>query len=129
MMITSYKYYARSQRINSAHALRWEVTVKPGGKVVGIVLCGNLAQELEVFENPIDDIPTVYRARERPDGSDRHRTGGAYFDGYDKTSKDWPAFVAGVKDVTGKEFNQLASFQGKRTPGPKDEPFLIPPKK
>jgi hypothetical protein len=109
-------------------ACRWEVTVKPGGKVVGVVLCGYRAQELEVFENPVE-IPTVYRAREWPDGSERRGPGVTSFDGYDKTSEEWPAFVAGVKDVTGKDFKQLASFQGRSTPGPKDEPFLIPPKK
>lgn len=106
---------------------RWEVSVKPGCKVVGVVLCGNHAQEFEAFENPID-IPTVYRARYKPDGSQRLGAGDEYFDGYDKLHKKWPKFAAGVKDVTGKDVGQWASFQGKNTPDLQDEPYIIPPR-
>lgn len=109
--------------LSSSGACRWEVDVKPGSKVTGIVLCGGRAQEVHVRDNSVK-APVVYRARDNPDGMPRDGRANS-FGGYDDKHKDWPKFVAGVKETTGKA---LDSFQGVGTPKPKDGPFVVPPK-
>lgn len=110
--------------LSSYMPCRWSADIKPGSKVTGIVLCGHHAQEVTVVNNPVQS-PIVYRARDNPDGSPREN-GSGHFYGYDKKHKGWSKFVAGVKEITGKEF---ASFQGVNVPETKDGPhFVVPPK-
>ncbi len=98
---------------------RWEITLREGAKVTGVVLCGYHAQELTGV-----DAPTVYRCYYGPDGvTVLHPKD--YFYSYDETKDTFKDFVKSVKAITGKEFT---SFQGKHSPKPGDEPFTIFPK-
>lgn len=119
----------------------WKVDILPGGKVVGVVLCGYHGQEIEIHDNPLK-APVVYRARYRPDGTDRHGEGD-YFRADGRNAKQRGAgndfqpqaekvsekggekFVTELKKITGKDF---VSFQFNPEPGPKDGPFAVPPK-
>ncbi len=116
----------------SCHTVcRWDVDVKPGSKVTGLILCGHAAQKAEIHENPIE-VPILYRATKGPDNiprqfmKDGKLLAAKSFGAYGEKDKDWNNFVAGVKEATGKDFT---SFQGGYQPKPKDEPYIIPPKK
>jgi hypothetical protein len=110
---------------------RWEVDVKPGAKVTGVILCGYHAQEVELYENPVK-APVVYRAGYAQDGTCQLDTA-KNFDGYTvyssrpepEASKPRRQFEAGVKELTGK--GEFVSMQ--RESNPKSEPYIIPPKK
>lgn len=106
---------------------RWDVEVTPGSRVVGIISCGYWAQHIEVYENPVKTPPVVHRTYYNPNGTRRNYERGLEEFGTDQQkSPEFAAFVKGVKNLTGKEF---ASFQGGYRPKPKEEPFLVPPKK
>lgn len=99
---------------------RWEIEVKRGGKVVGVLLCGNKAQEIA----GVGEVPIVYRAAHAPDG--KPVVGDNYFYGHDKLDLAFQQnFLPSVKTLLGKGFN---SFQGENTPGPESEPYIIRPR-
>jgi hypothetical protein len=95
---------------------RWEVDVKRGGKVTGVLLCGSEAQEVA----GVGDAPVVYRCYYSPEGEELPTA--KHFYGFDPKEKTWKAFVEGVKEITGKDF---ATFQG--GPRSKSETFIIRP--
>jgi hypothetical protein len=104
--------------LSSYNACRWEVEVRPGGKVAGVVLCGYHTQEVTGV-----DAPVVYRAYYRPDGKPL-REGDKYFYGFDVKDPSFKDFAAAVKELTGREFT---TFQGEYTPGPFSEPYTVRP--
>ncbi|AMV29952.1 hypothetical protein VT84_36505 [Gemmata sp. SH-PL17] len=106
----------------------WNVDVKPGSKVTGVILCGCRAQEIDLFENPVKDAPIVYRAAYATDGT---RLPSECLDGYE-TSEDptrkfkvRERFEAGVKELTEK--SEFVSMR--REYAPKSGAYTIPPKK
>lgn len=115
--------------LSCSMACHWQVDVKPGCKVTGVVLCGGRAQEVEFFENPVD-APVVYRSAHDPYGARRLKPGDEYFDGHelrgrpDKKFEVREKFEAGIKKLTGK--CEFVSMQ--RETMPKKEPYIIPPK-
>jgi hypothetical protein len=113
--------------LSCSDTCHWEVDVKPGGKVTGVILCGEGAQEVVVLDNPVE-APVVYRASYSPEGTPRDKPGDKYFNGYvpprpipgvksDRRKK----FEEGMKEITPKGFD---SFQQ----GPKEEPYVIRPR-
>jgi hypothetical protein len=113
--------------LSCSGACHWDVDVKPGAKVTGVILCGCHAQEVELYENPVKDAPIVYRAAHTQDGTPRYLTTDKHYDGYevDEKGKIRKQFEAGIKELTGK--GEFVSMQ--RESRPKSEPYIIPPKK
>lgn len=108
-------------------AIRWDVEVTPGSRVTGVILCGYGPQDIELYENPVKNPPIIHRAHYSTTGATReYKKGEERFGTYEQEGKEFVKFVNGVKGLTGKEF---ASFQGGYRPKPKEEPFLVPPKK
>jgi hypothetical protein len=104
--------------LSSNENCRWEVTLREGAKVTGILLCGYHAQEVAGV-----DAPTVYRCYYGPDGVTLAYPNG-YFYGYDKKKDTFPDFLKSVKNITGKDFT---SFECYNRPQPGDESFTIRP--
>lgn len=94
----------------------WHIEVQPGGRVVGVVLCGYHAQELMGI-----DAPVIYRAAHLPNGTPR-TDGVPYLKAYDLKDEAFPTFAYRVKELTGKE---LTRFQGMRRPT--TEPIVVKP--
>ncbi len=104
--------------LSCSNRCRWEVTLKEGAKVTGVLLCGNGTQEIVGV-----DAPTVYRCFYGPDGVTLSHPND-YFYGFDEKRETFKDFVKKVKNITGKDFT---SFQGKYRPEPGDEPYTIRP--
>lgn len=100
-------------------ACRWEVTLREGAKVTGVILCGSGPQEVVGVNAPV-----VYRAYYAPNGLDLAHPDDFFPAPSRKDSKEYEQLAADVKKLTGKE---LSSFQGEVTPGPFSEPYTIRP--
>lgn len=59
--------------LSSYNTCLWDIDVTPGSRVSGVLLCGYCAQELKLSENPIKDVPIVYRAGHALDGAPTDR--------------------------------------------------------
>lgn len=113
--------------LSSCERCRWEITLREGAKVTGILLCGYHALEVSGV-----DVPVVYRAYYGPDGVSLAHPHGYFYappkSGNRKFNEDEEEhskkFLAGVKENTGKE---LTSFQSEYRPGPDSEPYVIRP--
>jgi hypothetical protein len=97
---------------------RWEVTLREGAKVTGIVLCGYHSQEVVGV-----NAPMIYRCYYGPDGVTVPNKED-YFYGYDEKAFAFKKFLASVKGITGKDFTK---FTGKNHPVAGDEPFIVFP--
>jgi hypothetical protein len=106
--------------LSSYERCRWKVSLREGARVTGVVLCGYHAVEVVGV-----DAPTVYRAYYEPDGVTVFRGGTKYLFGHDEKQEEFKELLAGVKEITGKEFTK---FQGEARPGPFSEPYTIRPK-
>ncbi len=105
--------------LSSYERCRWEITLREGARVTGVVLCGYHAQEIVGV-----DAPTLYRAYHGPDGvSVAHLEDFVY--GYNKQHEAFPGFLKAVKSITGKVFTKLECAN---RPKAGDEPFTIHPK-
>lgn len=89
----------------SYHSTSWEVVVKDGGSVKGIVLCGYDPQEALGVDCPILERTYKARKRERPDRE--------FLYCYEKKGESFEKLAKEVLRITGKDFQ---SFQGKNTP-------------
>ena len=106
--------------LSSYDPCRWEVKLREGARVTGVVLCSYHAVEVVGV-----DAPTVYRAYYKPDGVTVLAGGTKYLYGYDEKDEEFKKLLAGVKEITGKEFT---SFRGESRPKPGSEPYTVRPK-
>jgi hypothetical protein len=106
--------------LSSYEECRWEVKVRPGANVTGVVLCGYDAQEV----TGVGTAPVVYRAYYDPDGKRRDPSGGKWFHGYDEKQQTWQRFLEGIKEVTGKELHSAQTTGESKL---ESEPFIIRP--
>jgi|GEM_PF-5757297 len=100
--------------LSSNKACRWQINLDPGASVKAVVLCGFDAQEIDGV-----DCPVIYRALRLKDGS---VSKAEYFYAHAETEPTFEKMKAGVKKITGREFD---TFEGRSQPDKK--PFVVNP--